>query len=77
MGFEDIGKKVEEVKGKIDAALEKTDIDDKIMANSDQIKKGAGTVLDKTDIDDKIKDKVEGIVDKFKMGKKDDDTQNA
>ena len=48
-----------------------------VPIRTDQIKKGAGTVLDKTDIDDKIKDKVEGIVDKFKMGKKDDDTQNA
>ena len=30
MGAEDIGKKIEEVKAKIDTALEKTDIDDKI-----------------------------------------------
>lgn len=37
MGFKDVGAKVEEVKGKIDEALAKTDIDEKIMANSDEI----------------------------------------
>ena len=46
MGFEDIGKKVEEVKGKIDAALEKTDIDDKIM---DKV----GSIVGKPKSDDK------------------------
>ena len=34
MGVEDIGKKIEDVKAKIDTALEKTDIDEKIKANS-------------------------------------------
>ncbi len=68
----DVVKKVEEVKGKIDGVLEKTDIDDKIKANAGKIKEGAESVLEKTDIDDKIKDKVGDIVDKFKGGKKDE-----
>ena len=71
MGAEDIGKKIEEVKAKIDTALEKTDIDDKIKANAGNIKKGAGTILDKTDIDDKIIDKAKEVVGKFKNGKDD------
>ena len=74
MGVEDIGKKIEDVKAKIDTALEKTDIDDKIKANSKDIKKGVGTVLDKTDIDDKVIAKAKEVVGKFKDGK---DKDNA
>ena len=69
MGAEDIGKKIEEVKTKIDSVLDKTDIDEKIKAGD--IKKGAGTILDKTDIDDKILDKAKEVVGKFKNGKED------
>ena len=35
MGAEDIGKKIEEVKTKIDSVLDKTDIDEKIKAMND------------------------------------------
>ena len=71
MGAEDIGKKIEEVKTKIDSVLDKTDIDEKIKANAGDIKKGAGTILDKRDIDDKILDKAKEVVGKFKNGKED------
>ena len=55
-----------DLKGKAEGALEKTDLDEKLMAKADTLKdkaedavKGA---LDKTDIDEKIKDKVDDIV---------------
>ena len=65
---------VDELKDKVNDALEKTDIDDKIKANSKDIKKGVGTVLDKTDIDDKVIAKAKEVVGKFKDGK---DKDNA
>ena len=37
MGVEDIGKKIEDVKAKIDTALEKTDIDDKVIAKAKEV----------------------------------------
>ena len=46
MGVEDIGKKIEDVKAKIDTALEKTDIDDKILANSGNIKDKVDDIKD-------------------------------
>ena len=39
MGAEDIGKKIEEVKTKIDSVLDKTDIDEKIKANAGDIRR--------------------------------------
>ena len=49
---------VDELKDKVNDALEKTDIDDKIKGKVDE-------VLEKTDIDDKIKEKVDEIKGKF------------
>ncbi|MBP5191927.1 MAG: hypothetical protein J6Z74_01135 [Eubacterium sp.] len=73
MGFKDIGSKVEEAKGKIDEALAKTDIDEKILANKDDIKKNVGSILDKTDLDEKIKNRAEKLL----SGKKEDGADKA
>ena len=52
---------LKDIKGKVDSLLEKTDIDEKIKENPEEVKKEVEKVLEKTDIDEKIIGKVEGL----------------
>ena len=55
---------LKDIKGKVDSLLEKTDIDEKIKENPEEVKKEVEKVLEKTDIDEKIIGKVEGLLKK-------------
>jgi len=54
------------IKEKVDDLLEKTTIDDKIIAGAEKVKDKANELLDKTEVDDKIIDKIVDLQEKLK-----------
>lgn len=72
MDINEVKGTVEGVKSKVTEILDKTDIDEKIIANSGAIKDKVTDILDKTDIDDKIIEKAKDVVGKFTGTAKDD-----
>ena len=59
-------KPLDALRGKVQELLDKTDIDEKIVAGAKGLKDKAQELLDKTDVDEKIVDGVKGAAAKVK-----------
>ena len=57
---------LDDLKGKVDSVLDKTDLDEKILAKAGELKEKAKEALDKTDIDEKIAAKAGELKEKAK-----------